>query len=144
MAAPSRAADRASGLALVALSVLLLAVVFPAGIETVERGWVRPITLPRAMAVLIGICGALIAWRARPHAAPDVAQSLHALAVWGGLALGVAAVAAVGFLLAGPVLALALMLGTGERRPLWLLTGTVLVPAAIWALVVMGLDRPLP
>ena len=40
---------------------------------------------------------------------------------------------AAGFLIAAPVLVLVLMLVIGERRPLWLFAGIVLVPLGIWS-----------
>jgi len=49
-----------------------------------------------------------------------------------------------GFVIVSPVLALAIMLLFGERRPIWLALGCVGMPAIIWLLVVQILERPLP
>ena len=56
---------------------------------------------------------------------------------------GVAAMAGVGFALVAPVLALAIMLLIGERRPWWLAVGALAMPAMIWVFVVQILGRPL-
>jgi putative tricarboxylic transport membrane protein len=49
-----------------------------------------------------------------------------------------------GFFYIAPVLALAVMLFIGERRPWWLLTGVIAAPALIWLIVEKLLERPLP
>jgi len=49
-----------------------------------------------------------------------------------------------GFLIAAPLLIMFLMLLIGERRPLWLFAGIVLIPLAMWSSVELLLKRPLP
>jgi putative tricarboxylic transport membrane protein len=48
------------------------------------------------------------------------------------------------FLIAAPLLVMVLMLLIGERRPLWLATGIVLVPLGIWSCIELLLNQPLP
>jgi hypothetical protein len=36
------------------------------------------------------------------------------------------------------------MLSIGERRPLWLIAGIVLIPLAMWSSIELLLNRPLP
>jgi len=50
----------------------------------------------------------------------------------------------VGFLIAAPLLVMVLMLMIGERRPIWLITGIVLIPLAMWSSIELLLKRPLP
>ena len=50
----------------------------------------------------------------------------------------------VGYLLAAPVMILILMLMIGERRPLWLVTGILIIPLAVWGTIELLLKRPLP
>ena len=49
-----------------------------------------------------------------------------------------------GFVYVAPVLALIIMLMIGERRPFWLIAGVAAMPAAIWVLVAVVLERALP
>ena len=49
-----------------------------------------------------------------------------------------------GFRIAAPLLVMVLMLMVGERRPLWLFTGVVMVPLGIWSSIELLLKRPLP
>jgi putative tricarboxylic transport membrane protein len=49
-----------------------------------------------------------------------------------------------GFIIAAPLLVMTLMLLIGERRPLWLFAGIVLIPLAMWSSVELLLKRPLP
>ena len=51
--------------------------------------------------------------------------------------------ASFGFVLVAPVLAFAIMVLIGERRPGWLVTGALVMPAMIWVFVVQILGRPL-
>ncbi len=60
------------------------------------------------------------------------------------LAAGIYTMSLFGFEYVAPVLALALMLMIGERRPLWLVLGTVVMPLIIWFLVTFALGRALP
>lgn len=135
--------DRVSGLSVAALGALLLLVVIPAEIETVEYGWVQPATLPTALAcVLIGLGLVQAAVPARPS---ELAGG-PALRAYGYLALAVLAAWAMdrlGFGWVAPVFVLAVMGLIGERRPLWLALGAGMVPAAIWGAVSL-LGRPLP
>jgi putative tricarboxylic transport membrane protein len=49
----------------------------------------------------------------------------------------------IGFMLVSPVLALVLMRIGGERRPLWLVVGALVMPALIWFCVAFLLSRVL-
>ena len=136
--------NRLSGLAVCLLGILLLAVVFPAEIETVDYGWVRPATVPRICAICLVALGlaqaafpsgeAGIDWREIP---------------WVGLFCGVTALALYGlhrldFIIAAPVFSAVIMGLAGERRPGWLAAGVIVLPAATWFIVIHLLERRLP
>lgn len=138
------ARDRAVGAACLVFALLLWFVLVPWQVETVGYGWLKPRTLPRILAVAIGLGG--LALLLRPDPAPEMRP-----AAWGRAALfgavlvaGLAGMAWAGFALAAPVMALAVMLLAGERRPLWLALGVAAMPAAIWLCVAVLLERPLP
>ena len=137
-------ADRLSGLLVAGFGLLLLAVVVPAQVETVDYGFVRTGTLPNVLGVLLialGLVQAVLPPRPQALAAGDAARAL------GYLALAVVSVTAMtwaGFVFVAPAMVLAVMLLAGERRPLWLLLGAVAVPGVVWLVVVGLLDRTLP
>ena len=135
--------DRVGGLVVAALGALLLLAVIPAEIETVDYGWVRPGTLPTALAILLVGLGLVQA--AVPPRPTELAPR-PALRAYGYLALAVLAAWAMrqlGFPWIAPPFVLAVMLLIGERRPLWLGLGAAAVPAAIWGAATL-LGRPLP
>ena len=59
------------------------------------------------------------------------------------IAAGLFVMSFFGFVIVAPLLALAIMLLFGERRPLWLALGSLAMPAVIWFLVVQVLGRAL-
>lgn len=138
------AVHRLSGLAVAALGAAVVLWLVPAHTETVDTGWMRPQTLPRLCGLALILLGLVQAVGSGPVALPPravVGRTARAFAV---AVAGLWAMAQTGFVWAAPPLALVLMLLTGERRPAWLAGGTVLVPAAIWAVVVPLLGRSLP
>lgn len=140
----AKSADRWSGLFFVAIAVLLYAVVIPWQVEAVDYGWLRPRTLPRILAVIIGIAGLSLILRpsgmARPGAVPWARSGLFVLLLIAALGL----MAVLGFVYVAPVMALAIMLLSGERRPFWLAMGVAALPLVIWFCVAVLLGRPLP
>lgn len=136
--------NRLSGLFFVLFGALLYFVVIPYDTEIVDYGWVRPQTVPNAMAWLIAIAGMVQLVRPSGNTSPDIAKvfpaGLHIII----LAAGVFAISHFGFRLVSPVLALIIMLVVGERRPLWLGLGVIGIPVLIWIVVAVLLGRPLP
>jgi putative tricarboxylic transport membrane protein len=137
--------NRGSGLAITLAGLALLLFVIPDQVEVVDYGWVRPETVPNAMAVaLIGLglfqailpTGGTSSWRMSP--------ALRALGYLAVTALGVWAMGRFGFVAVAPVMVLVLMLLIGERRPFWLGLGVLAMPAVIWLTVTQLLDRTLP
>jgi putative tricarboxylic transport membrane protein len=136
--------DRVSGVFFVILGIVLYVWIIPAQTETVAYGWMRPATVPRAMAVVIALGGLWAALRPvsleRPHPRPF----LRAVAFLAILAAGLYAIDLAGFVRAAPFIALAILLTAHERRPLWLAVAAIAVPFVIWLSVAIVLERPLP
>ena len=126
------------------IGMILMFWIIPNQTETVDEGWLRPATLPMITAAIIIAAGLIqsifpkgtvqIKWRASTKAL------LYLLMGIGGLWL----IHWVGFIMATPVLMLALMLKVGERRWAWLFSGVIFLPALIWFCVDFLLKRPLP
>lgn len=146
MSGQAQRAERLSGIVVILFGAVLYWAIVPWQVETADYGWLRPRTLPRILAVILMLAGA---WQvlgastppdARAGAVPWARGALFAAVLIASLAL----MAQVGFLVVAPVMALTIMLLTGERRPLWLGLGTLGAPAAIWLGVAVLLERPLP
>ena len=139
--------DRASGLVVLTLGVVLLTIIIPRFVETVDGGVMQPGAMPSLLAWVLALGGGWMVLRPSrfetgsppPDARLVRGASLYALVLGGGVVL----MGEVGFPAVAPVLALVIMLMIGERRWGWLVTGTVAVPAAIWVFVALLLGRPL-
>lgn len=136
--------DRISGALVAVFGLALLVFIVPGQVEEVSYGWVRPETVPNAVAVALVLLGL---WKVfTPGAGNDFSprRALRAFFYLGYAALAVWAMGRFGFAAVAPVMMLALMLLIGERRPLWLAIGTIAVPGLIWGAVAVLLDRTLP
>ena len=138
------AANRLSGLFFVAFGLLLYFAIIPLEIEIVDYGWVRPQTVPNAMAWIMILAGIVLAIRPAGSVEFDRRKAGRAGLYRGLVAASVALMGQVGFLAVSPFLALCLMLAIGERRLVWLVSGAAGLPLAIWVAVTVLLDRPLP
>lgn len=137
-------ANRLLGLFFTVFGLALLLVVIPWQTEVIDYGWMRPQTLPNAMAVVIAVSGLMLALRPRGEVTFEWRRAARAGLYLGVVAAGVYGISLFGFEFVSPVLALGVMLLIGERRPLWLVLGVAAVPLAIWVAVPVLLDRPLP
>ena len=137
--------DRLGGLAVALFGLALMMVVIPGQVETVDYGWVRPETVPNAMAVALIVLGLMQAAFAKDgSAAWRTHAALRALGYLAVTTLAVWAMGQFGFIVIAPVMMLVLMLLIGERRLLWLGLGVGAVPVIVWLTVVRLLDRTLP
>lgn len=139
-----RTLNRLSGLAFSVFGLLLLVWLIPAHTETVDYGWMKPDTLPKACA------WALLALGAVQVAVPSgdvsvngqevlwvaVLAALSGVAVW--------AMGRVGFLVTGPIFAAVLVALIRERRWPWIAAAVLGAPAITWLVVSVLLNRPLP
>ncbi len=136
--------NRISGLVVAVLGVILLFWIIPRHTETVDYAWLRPATLPTITAVIVIISSIVHLIFPSGKAEFDVPLALRAGLYFVISLIGLSLMYFVGFLIAAPLLVMALMLLIGERRPLWLIAGIVLIPLAMWSSIVLLLDRPLP
>lgn len=136
--------NRLLGLCFTGFGLLLLFIVIPRHTEVVGYGWMRPQTLPNAMAIVIAAAGAVLALRPRGAVDFEWRRAARAALYLALLAVGVYLISLYGFELVAPLLALAMMVLIGERRPLWLAIGAAGVPFVIWLVVPVLLGRSLP
>lgn len=136
--------DRISGTFFLILGLTMYLFVNPNYIEAVDGGNISPNTFPNILSIIIAICGAMLLFKPTTQQAPDLRSvaitGLYVLLLTGGLYT----MSQFGFEYVAPVLALVIMLAIGERRPVWLFTGVIGMPALIWFLVTIVLGRALP
>ena len=140
----SISADRVSGAFFTLFGLGMYFLVIPGYVETVDGGNLSPKTVPNYISLTIAICGALLVLKPTQHQTPSIRAFMVTGAYTALLAAGIYTMSLFGFEYVAPVLALALMLMIGERRPLWLVLGTVVMPLIIWFLVTFALGRALP
>ena len=136
--------NRISGIVVALFGIILLFWLIPRHTEAVDFGWLKPATLPNVTAVVVILASLVHVIFPTGKAELDVRLAIRA-----GLFLvislaGLYLMHHVGFLIAAPLLVMILMLLIGERRPLWLSAGIVLVPLGIWISIELVLKRPLP
>lgn len=136
--------NRLLGLFFACFGLLLLFVVIPRQTEVIAYGWMRPQSLPNAAAVVIVVAGAFLAFRPRGVVDFEWRQAGGAALYLGLVIAGVYLIALYGFEVVAPLIAMAVMLLAGERRPAWLALGAAGIPFVIWLAVTVLLDRPLP
>ncbi|BHH82426.1 tripartite tricarboxylate transporter TctB family protein [Desulforhopalus sp. 52FAK] len=135
--------NRMSGVVVVLFGIILLVFIIPSQTEVVDSGWLKPATLPTIAAIIITVAGLLHSVFPRGGNEFDRNSSRRALLFFIIGVLGVWLMT-VSYLVAAPLLVLALMLVIGERRWQWLLVGVVLMPVSVWFFIDYLLKRPLP
>ncbi|MGD9286697.1 MAG: tripartite tricarboxylate transporter TctB family protein [Desulfobacterales bacterium] len=136
--------NRISGLVFAVLGLILLFWIIPQHTETVDFAWLRPATLPVITIVIVIISSIVHLIFPSGKAEFDLALALRASLFFVISLIGLGLMYFVGFLIAAPLLVMVLMLLIGERRPLWLIAGIVMIPLAMWSSIVLLLNRPLP
>ncbi len=136
--------DRLTGAFFLLFGLAMFFFVIPEYVENVDRGNLSPKTMPNVTSWIIAVCGGLLVLRPTTHQAPDARFFFKAGTYVALLGVAIYAMTLVGFMYVAPFLALILMILIGERRPLWLGLGVVVIPAAIWVLVTQLLERALP
>lgn len=137
-------ADRASGLFFLLFGLGMYFLVNPGNIEAVDGGNLAPETFPNILSVVIAVCGGLLVLVPTREKIRDPMLMGKAGLYAGLLVIGGLAMSRFGFEYVAPVLALAIMLLTGERRRHWLAFGVIGMPALTWFLVTEVLGRALP
>lgn len=137
-------ADRVSGAFFLLLGLAMYFLVIPNYVESVEGGNLAPKTLPNIISLIIAVGGGVLVLKPTEQQLRDPRQiALTGLYVV-ILATGIYAMSWFGFEFVAPVLAAVLMLLIGERRPLWLVGGAIIMPTIIWFIVTYALGRALP
>ena len=136
--------NRMSGLVVAFFGAILLLWIIPNHTETVDFGWLRPATLPIITAVIVLISSIVHFIFPTGKAEFDVQPALRAGSFFAISLSGLFLMHLIGFRMAAPLLVLVIMLLVGERRPIWLIAGIVLVPLAMWSSIELLLNRPLP
>lgn len=136
--------NRLSGLAVAAFGLGIWLYLVPHHTESVDYGWMRPQTLPMICAVALIVLGAIQTLRPTGAVTFVPGRAARAAVVFAVAVAAVWAMGRFGFVVVGPLFAAALMLGVGERRPVWLVAGVAVVPAGIWFIVAETLNRTLP
>jgi putative tricarboxylic transport membrane protein len=136
--------NRLSGVVVAVFGLVLLFWIIPRHTELVDYGWLRPATLPKVTAIIIVISSIIHVLFPAGTAEFDLQPAMRAGLFFVISLAGLFIMHHLGFLIAAPLLAMILMLMVGERRPLWLVAGVVLVPLGIWSSIELLLKRPLP
>lgn len=136
--------DRISGAFFFVLGLVIYFLINPNFIETVDGGNLAPSTFPNILAIILAVCGAILLFKPTNQQVPDMRDMLVTSAYVAVLVAGLYSMSIFGFEYIAPILALVIMLAIGERRPLWLGSGVVAMPALIWFLVTVVLGRALP
>ncbi|MEE9335405.1 MAG: tripartite tricarboxylate transporter TctB family protein [Granulosicoccaceae bacterium] len=136
--------DRISGTFFLILGLTMYLFVNPNYIETVDGGNISPSTFPNVVSIVIAVCGAMLLFRPTPHQSPEIRSVVITSTYVLLLVVGLYVMSRLGFEYIAPVLALIIMLAIGERRPLWLVVGAIVIPVLIWFLVTIALGRALP
>lgn len=136
--------NRLSGLFFFAFGLTLLIWLIPEHTETVDYGWMRPDTLPKACAW--GLLGLGLIQTALPSGTigPDGGEALWVAVLAALSALAVWAMGKVGFLIVAPVFAVLLVALIREKRWPWIAAAVAGAPALTWLVVSVLLNRPLP
>jgi len=135
--------NRISGLVVAVFGIILLFWIIPRHTEPVDYGWLRPATLPNVTAIVVIISSIIHILFPSGKAEFDGQLAMRAGLFFMISLAGLFLMHHAGFLIAAPLLVTVLMLLVGERRPLWLATGIVLVPLGIWSAIELLLKRSL-
>lgn len=137
--------NRASGLFVVLVGLVMVIWVIPCQTETVDYGWLKPATLPSIACMVMILAAGVHALFSRGETVKvHGAETLRAVLFLLVGILGLILMARAGFVIAAPLMVLVMMVMVGERRWKWLLTGVLVLPAFIWFIIEFLLGRPLP
>lgn len=137
-------ADRASGAFFLLFGLSLYFLIIPNYVEVVDGSNISPDTMPKFIAIVIAVCGGILMIKPTSQTIRDPRKMAITGMYIAVLTLGIYTMSLWGFEYAAPVLAFVIMWLIGERRPLWLLSGVVIMPTLIWFIVTYLLERALP
>ena len=137
-------ADRVSGAFFMLLGLAMYFYVIPNHVEAVDDGNIPPSTMPNIISLILALSGAVLLLKPTDFQMRDPALMAKTGLYVALLIAGIFAISWFGFEYVAPVLAFAIMWLIGERRPLWLTLGVIIIPAIIWFMVTQLLGRGLP
>jgi len=137
-------ADSITGAIVAATGLALYFFVIPNAVETVDSGWLLPETTPNLLVLLLAAMGVLLVLKPGDNQVQPVKQFVICGIYLGLISAGLLAMSYFGFMIIGPIIAIAIMVLIGERRPFWLILGAAGIPAIIWVILVWFLERGLP
>jgi len=137
-------ADRLSGAFFLLFGLAMYFLIIPTYVEFTDEGNIAPSTMPNWISIIITLCGAALIVKPTGYETQSTRSFLITGAYVAVLVAGIYAMSLFGFVYIGPVLAATIMLLIGERRPLWLVAGVIVMPAIIWIFVIHILGRVLP
>ena len=137
-------ADSITGAIVAATGLALYFFVIPNAVETVDSGWLLPETMPNLLVLLLAAMGVLLVLKPGDNQVQPVKQFVICGIYLGLISAGLLAMSYFGFMIIGPIIAIAIMVLIGERRPFWLILGAAGIPAIIWVILVWFLERGLP
>ncbi len=135
--------NRISGIVVAVFGMALLFWIIPRNTEPAVFGWLHPATLPNITAVVIIVSSIVHILFPAGTAEFDGRLAARAGVFFLVSLVGLYCIHRVGYLITAPILVMILMLMVGERRWLWLFTGAVVIPLAIWYCIEVLLKRPL-
>lgn len=134
-----------SGLVVAIMGAILLFWIIPSQTEIVmDSGWLSPSTLPRITAAILIITGLIHFIFPKGKTEFDVTFSMRMALFFALTSVGIYLMHLIGFVFVAPILILVIMIMIGERRPIWLISGIILLPASIWFCVAFLLNKSLP
>ncbi len=136
--------SRASGLVCIIAGLVLYFLIIPAQIEVGEPALILPDTLPNAMALAMAFAGILILFESGEDHKADFRLLLRTFLFLAVLVVAFFLINQIGLLWTAPIMGGVIMILAHERRPVWILVGTVLVPFFMWLLFEVLLGRVLP
>ena len=136
--------NRISGLVVAIMGSILLLWIIPHQTEIADFGWLKPATLPKIASIVFIIAGLIQFIFPTGEAEFDFKLFLRVGLFFVISVIGIYLMSLIGFIIAAPILLSVIMLMIKERRPFWLATGILILPASIWFCVDFLLNKPLP
>ena len=140
----STTADRITGAFIAVTALVLYFFVIPGGVEEVDSAWLLPQTMPNVLVLLLAGLGVALVFKPANFQVQPVRHFVLCGIYLGLISAGLLAMSYLGFMVVGPVIAIAIMVIIGERRPFWLVLGAAGMPALIWIVLAWLLERGLP
>lgn len=135
--------ERVVTVAILVFSMTFLFLIMPEQVEAVSYGRIIPATLPTILLWIIAAAAAVQLVTLKDNAGLNSRVLVRAIIALTLMAIAAYLMDIFAFEYVAPILALLLMLFSGETRWYWLILGGIAVPLGIWLLVEQVLNRAL-